>query len=129
MARLFLFLVGINGLLAVALGAHGAHGLKDAVSEHMLITFQKGVYYQGLHTLALFGVVLLLMHFPASRWLKLSGWSFVAGIILFSGSLYLIVFSGIRSLGIITPVGGVAFLLGWLCLAIAAYRDLQTKAD
>ena len=107
----------INGFLAVALGAFAAHGLRDRLTENLLSSFQTGVQYHMYHALALFGVALLSLQFPASIALRTSGYLFVAGIILFSGSLYILSLSGIRALGAITPLGGIAFLLAWGALA------------
>lgn len=106
-------LAGINGFLAVGLGAFAAHGLKDRLSPELLNTFQTGVQYHMYHALALFGVGLLAVNFPSSALLKYSGYLFLLGIILFSGSLYLLSVSGIRWLGAITPIGGVCFLAAW----------------
>jgi len=122
-SRILLMLVGLNGALVVVLGAYGAHNLKDALESGLLVTFQKGVTYQVTHTLAIFGVAVSLLHFPQSRWLKLSAAAFCLGIVLFSGSLYAIVFLGVKSMGMLTPLGGLAFIFGWLSLAWAAYWE------
>ena len=124
-SRVFLIIVGFSGLLVVALGAYGAHGLQDVIGERLLETFKKAVTYQGTHTLALFGVAVLLVNFPLSRWLKVAGWSFIIGILLFSGSLYIMVFAGVHSLGLVTPLGGVVFMFGWFSLVLAAYKDIS----
>jgi uncharacterized membrane protein YgdD (TMEM256/DUF423 family) len=121
MARRFLIIASISGMLLVMLGAFGAHFLETRLPPSHLIWWQKGVNYQGLHTLALLGVGLLgLQH--AGRALQVAGWLFVAGMLLFSGSLYLLALGGLRGLGMITPLGGLAFISGWLTLAIAAWR-------
>lgn len=122
MAKLFLLLAAANGFLAVSLGAFAAHGLKARLSAELLATFQTGVQYHMYHALALFGTGLLALHFPASSAARGAGYAFLAGIVLFSGSLYVLSLSGIRWLGAITPLGGVAFLLGWALLAWAAWR-------
>ncbi|MCF6281006.1 MAG: DUF423 domain-containing protein [Candidatus Polarisedimenticolaceae bacterium] len=116
-------MVGLSGALVVVLAAYGAHGLQG-LDDSLLITFQKGVAYQQMHTLAMFGVATLLFHLPRSYWLKMAGWGFIIGIILFSGSLYVMVFTGVRSLGLVTPLGGLAFIFGWFSLAWAAYREI-----
>ena len=121
MARLFQILGALNGFLTVALGAFGAHAIRGQVNDYHYDVFQTAVQYQGLHTLALLAVGLLALHIQ-SPWLKRAGWLFFAGIILFSGSLYLLATVGSRPLGIITPIGGLAFLLGWTCLLIAVWQ-------
>ena len=112
---------GIGAVAAgvgVALGAFGAHGLKTRVDAEMLAVFETGVRYQIYHSLALLAVGL-----AASRrqtpWLDRAGWLFLAGIVVFSGSLYVMALTGIRWLGAITPLGGLAFILGWAALAVA----------
>jgi uncharacterized membrane protein YgdD (TMEM256/DUF423 family) len=121
MSRIWLLLAALAGFSGVALGAFAAHGLKSRLSAEYLAVFQTGTHYQLIHALALFGVGLLALQRPG-RLANLAGGFFAAGIVLFSGSLYLLTLSGIRGLGIITPFGGVAFLLGWLCLALLALR-------
>lgn len=119
MPSLFIALAAINGFIAVGLGAFAAHGLKNRLPEDLLAIFQTGVQYQMYHALALFGVGLLAMQLSDSTLLRASGWAFVIGIVIFSGSLYVLSLSGVRWLGAITPIGGVAFLTGWGLLAIA----------
>ena len=121
MARLWLLLSAFAGFTGVALGAFAAHGLKGRLTPEYLAVFQTGTHYQLIHALALFGVGLLALHMPG-RLVNLAGGAFAVGILLFSGSLYLLTLSGIGKLGIITPFGGVAFLIGWLCLGLAAWR-------
>ena len=121
MLRSFLMLAAFFGFTGVALGAFAAHGLKSRLSEQYLAIFHTGVTYQLVHTLALLGVALLATQLPG-RLVTWSGVFFALGIVLFSGSLYLLTLTGISKLGIITPIGGLAFLAGWLCLGIAAGR-------
>ncbi|OPG71702.1 hypothetical protein B1219_16060 [Pseudomonas ogarae] len=121
MLRSFLMLAAFFGFTGVALGAFAAHGLKGRLSAEYLAIFHTGVTYQLVHTLALLGVALLATHIPG-RVVTWAGVSFVVGILLFSGSLYLLTLTGISKLGIITPLGGVAFLIGWVCLGLAAWR-------
>jgi uncharacterized membrane protein YgdD (TMEM256/DUF423 family) len=121
MLRSFLMLAAFFGFTGVALGAFAAHGLKNRLSADYLAVFHTGVTYQLVHTLALLGVALLATHIPG-RIVTWAGISFVVGILLFSGSLYLLTLTGISKLGIITPFGGVTFLIGWLCLGLAAWR-------
>ncbi len=122
-SRVLLIFVGLSGAMVVALGAYGAHALKGALESGLLITFQKGLNYQITHTLAIFGVAVSLLHHPQSYWLKFSAAAFCLGIISFSGSLYTIVFVGVNSMGLITPLGGLAFIVGWFSLAWAAYWE------
>jgi len=105
----------------VALGAFAAHGLKNTIAPDMLAVFETGVRYQMYHALALMLLAAIMMtgRVESARAFAIAGWSFVGGIVLFSGSLYLLAVTGITVLGAVTPIGGVAFLLGWACLAIA----------
>lgn len=116
MDRLFLALGAISAFIAVAAGAFGAHGLKNRLDAQMLAVFETGVRYQMYHAFAL-----MVVAWAAARWpgtlMTASGWLFIAGTILFSGSLYLLSLTGVRWLGAITPLGGLLFLAGWLCLA------------
>ncbi|MCU1741351.1 MULTISPECIES: DUF423 domain-containing protein [Pseudomonas] len=121
MLRGFLLLAAFFGFTGVALGAFAAHGLKDRLSAEYLAIFHTGVTYQLVHALALFGVALLATHIPG-RLVTWAGLSFAIGIILFSGSLYLLTLTGVSKLGIITPFGGLGFLIGWFCLGLAAWR-------
>lgn len=116
MTNLFLSLAAVSGFLAVAIGAFGAHGLESVLNADSMRTYQTGVQYHFYHTMALLGVGLLAMQIEPSRLLTIAGWAFVVGIVLFSGSLYILSISGIRWLGAITPLGGLAFLIGWGCL-------------
>lgn len=117
MPRNFLMLGAINAFLCVAFGAFGAHGLKQTISADMLTVYQTGVQYHFYHALGLILVGLILLHFPKSRSIALSGWLMLTGIILFSVSLYALSLTGIRGLGAITPLGGIAFLSAWALLA------------
>lgn len=119
--RLFFTLGSVLAGLAVGLGAFGAHGLRNVLSAPDLDTFEVGVRYQMYHALAL-----LAVSWASTRWesptLVAAGWLFVAGILVFSGTLYVLVLTGPRWLGAVTPVGGVAFLMGWALLAWGALR-------
>ncbi len=122
MNTLFLTVAALNGFIAVTLGAFAAHSLKASLSADMLNTFQTGVQYHMYHALALFGVGVLTLQFPFNGLLRTSGYLFLAGIIVFSGSLYALSLTGVRWLGAITPVGGVMFLAGWALLALAMFN-------
>ena len=119
MARVFLLLAALSGFTGVALGAFAAHGLRGRLPEGMLSVFQTGVQYQLWHTAALIGVGLLLLRQPDSLLFKASGGLFMLGILLFSGSLYTLTLAGWR-VGMVTPMGGLCFLLGWVCFGVAA---------
>ncbi len=121
MGRVFFILGSASAFVAVALGAFGAHSLKERLSQDMLTTFEVGVRYHMYHALALLAVA-----WAATRWpgpaVTTAGWLFLAGTVLFSGSLYALSFTGQRWLGAITPLGGAGFLLGWLFLAWGAFK-------
>lgn len=120
MSRLFLLLGALSGAISVAAGAFGAHALRSRLEPRLLEVFETAARYQMYHALALCVVAWLAANHP-SRTVSVSGWAFVAGTLLFSGSLYAMAFTGIRALGAITPLGGVAFLIGWGALALAAW--------
>jgi uncharacterized membrane protein YgdD (TMEM256/DUF423 family) len=121
MVKVFLSIASILAGLSVALGAFASHGLKDKLTDRALEIFETATRYQMYHALALLLVgVLLLQNEVAQSWLNAAGYAFIAGIILFSGSLYALSFSGVKVLGAVTPIGGVAFMVGWGCLAIGA---------
>ena len=120
MDRTFLLIGALAGFLGVGVGAFGAHGLRSRVSPEMLAVFETGARYQMYHALALLIVAAVIGRFGDSRLLVVAGWSFVAGILLFSGSLYALSLTSISTLGAVTPIGGVAFLAGWACLALFA---------
>lgn len=119
--RLFLGVGALSAGLAVAAGAFGAHGLRAHVAPEMLAVFETGARYQMYHALALIAVAWVAGR-DAARSVRVAGVAFVVGTLLFSGSLYLLALTGIRWLGAITPLGGVAFLIGWGCLAWSALR-------
>ncbi|RMQ48381.1 hypothetical protein ALQ04_03194 [Pseudomonas cichorii] len=121
MLRSFLMLAAFFGFTGVALGAFAAHGLKGRLTPEYLAIFHTGVLYQLVHALALLGVAVLAAQIPG-RLVTWAGFSFAIGIVLFSGSLYLLTLTGISKLGIVTPFGGLAFLIGWLTLGVAAWR-------
>ena len=118
----FLSLGALFGLLAVIIGAFGAHGLEASLSEHALARYHTGVEYQFYHVMALL-VLGMLPSTHSSKLIKFSGFSFVAGIILFSGSLYLYALTGITTFGMVTPIGGLALIAGWAFLLIYAFKN------
>ena len=122
MERRFFALGAMLAMIGVAAGAFGAHALKSRLTPDMLAVFEVGVRYQLVHALALLAVAWAMTRWPGRAALY-AGALFIAGIVLFSGSLYLLALTGERSLGAITPFGGVAFLAGWACLAWAAWRS------
>jgi uncharacterized membrane protein YgdD (TMEM256/DUF423 family) len=120
--RIFVLLGSLSAFLGVALGAFGAHGLKTRVTPEMLTVWQTGVQYHLVHALGLVLIGILCELMPGVSLIRNAGWMLLAGSVLFSGSLYIMVLSDIRALGMITPFGGLAFLIGWLLLAIAAWQ-------
>ena len=129
-SRLYLLVSALSGAVSVALGAFGAHGLKKVVSPEMLVVYQTGVQYQFIHSLALLALAILLL-VPATQAVKgLVKWSahfMMLGIVLFSGSLYTMTFMSVSGgfpawLGPITPIGGLAFIMGWILLMVAAFK-------
>lgn len=122
MTRIFLAIAGTFGGIAVILGAFASHALKDRLSDRALEIWETGTKYQMYHALALLLVALLISRIASdSPTLIVAGYAFIAGVVLFSGSLYALSLSGIKWLGAITPLGGVAFIIGWACLVIAAW--------
>ena len=119
--RVFVLIGSLNALLGVALGAFGAHGLTSRVTPELLAVWQTAVQYHLVHALGLLLVGILAQLLPDSAQVRQAGWALLAGVVLFSGSLYLLVLTGVRQLGAITPLGGLAFLAGWALLALAAW--------
>src|SRR5450631_4055849 len=115
MERTFILLAAILGFVGVALGAFGAHGLRGRLTPEMLAVFETGVRYQMYHVFALLIVSSAIGHLGNARLLVLAGWSFFVGILVFSGSLYALALTSTGILGAITPIGGLAFLVGWAC--------------
>lgn len=122
-AKLFLLLGSANAMLAVIIGAFGAHALKARLDESLLKIYQTGNEYHFYHALGLILVGVIAMNIPASIWLKVSGWSMFIGIILFCGSLYLLSIFNLRWMGMITPLGGLLFIIAWLSLFITIIKD------
>ncbi len=123
--RFFLQCAALSGMAAVIFGAFGAHALKDQLSPPLMQAYQTGVYYQFFHTFALLAVGILLERRGALRLLKWSGVCFTLGILLFSGSLYVLALSGIRVFGMVTPLGGLLFIVAWflMWLAVVKHRE------
>ena len=120
MDRTFMFVGALMGFVGVGLGAFGAHALKGRLSPDMLAVFETGVRYQMYHALALLATAALMSRSEGRAGL-VAGWSFTAGIVIFSGSLYALALTGVTVLGAVTPIGGLAFLIGWAALTIAAF--------
>lgn len=123
MERLFFSLASVLGGLAVALGAFGAHAMRGRIAEAMLANYETGVKYHFYHALALVAVVVAIQRWPSSNLPVIAGWAFVIGVVIFSGSLYIMAFTGLRWLGAITPIGGVSLIIGWVCLLLVAWRS------
>ena len=126
MARHILMSGALMALLGVAIGAFGAHGLKPLLSEQMLAAFETGVRYHLIHALGMLIAGLSLAHVPI-RQFRLAGWAFSLGIVLFSGSLYVMSISGVRGLGIVTPFGGLCFIVGWGLLAQGYWKTFPAN--
>ena len=124
MAKFFITLASLSGMLAVVLGAFGAHALKDKLDEYAVGIFETAVQYHFYHSFALLAVGVIALSQPQTAMLKSSGWLFLLGILVFSGSLYLLSITGVRWLGAITPLGGLAFIGGWACLAATGWKLL-----
>jgi uncharacterized membrane protein YgdD (TMEM256/DUF423 family) len=122
MASFFLMSGALAGLLSVAFGAFGAHALRARLDEYLLGVFQTGIQYQFYHSLALLVIGLLALQFPADNLLRASGALCLLGIFVFSGSLYLLVLIGLRWWGAVAPIGGLAFIAAWACLAGFAWK-------
>lgn len=120
-SRFFLISGSLSAFISIAAGAFGAHLLKTHLSAEMLSVFETAVRYQMYHALALCIVAVVIRTHPG-KWGHTAGWLFILGTVLFSGSLYVLSMTGIRWLGAITPLGGVAFLLGWVGLAMHAFK-------
>jgi uncharacterized membrane protein YgdD (TMEM256/DUF423 family) len=121
MERIFLFFGAVSGFIGVAAGAFGAHILKGRLGADMVSVFEVGVRYQLYHALALMATGWVRSKWPTGL-INAAGWFFATGTLIFSGSLYLLALSGVRGFGAVTPVGGLAFLAGWACLARAAMK-------
>ncbi len=126
MDRTLYLCAGVAGFTGVALGAFAAHGLKASLAAELLAVFETGVRYQMYHAFALFAAA-----WGFARWqgkaFSIAGFLFVAGILIFSGSLYLLALTNSRWLGAVTPLGGLAFLAGWICLTVGAWRATRTS--
>ena len=121
MERAFATLGAVSACVAVAAGAFGAHFLRERLAPTLLDAFETGVRYQMYHALALFLVAGALTRWPTAP-VRAAGWLFIAGTVVFSGSLYLLALTGVRAFGALTPVGGLAFLGGWLALAVGVWQ-------
>lgn len=121
-ASLWMTLGAVGGLLTVALGAFGAHGLKSRVDPALLANWNTAADYLGLHALALLACGLTLLHRPEAGLVNWAGWAFLVGVCLFSGSLFAMTLTGLRQLGMITPIGGVLLIIAWALLAVGAAR-------
>ena len=124
MAKLFITLASLSGMLAVCFGAFGAHALRDRLDDYLMGVFETAVQYHFYHALALLAVGVIALNQPQTVMLKSAGWLFLTGTIIFSGSLYILALTGTKWLGAITPLGGLAFVAGWACLAAAGWKLL-----
>jgi uncharacterized membrane protein YgdD (TMEM256/DUF423 family) len=120
--RLFLSIGALSAMLSVMIGAFGAHALRGRVTPDLLAVYQTGAQYHFYHSLGLLAIAAFAARFPHLVALRWSGWLMILGILLFSGSLYVLALTGVRAFGAITPLGGVSFILAWAILAVAALR-------
>ncbi|WP_242464272.1 DUF423 domain-containing protein [Thiococcus pfennigii] len=125
MARVWLVLGALGGLLSVALGAFGAHALRDHLAEGLIATWETATTYLGMHAIALLVCGLLALQRPGLGLIGAAAWTFLVGTLVFSGSLLALVLTGARAWGAVTPFGGVALLLAWGLLAVGAWRGLR----
>ena len=124
-ARTFLILGAANAALAVLLGAFGAHSLKTHFAADMMAVYQTGLQYHLFHALGLLAVGLAALHLPDSAWLRWSGWLMLAGIVIFSGSLYILSTTGWKWLGAVTPLGGLSFIVAWVLFTVAVVKSAR----
>jgi uncharacterized membrane protein YgdD (TMEM256/DUF423 family) len=124
----FLLLGAVSALIGVAAGAFGAHGLEAQLATESLAVYETGVRYQLIHAISLLFIGLAADRWPAAGWGR-AGWMFVAGTVLFCGSLYALAFTSVRAIGVVTPVGGVCFLVGWALAALAGTRSGAADGD
>ena len=122
MSKLFLILGSINAATAVFMGAIGAHSLKTIITEDMLFVFQTAVQYHFYHSLGLMIIGVLTIYFKSVKYIEIAGWIMFIGIILFSGSLYTLSITNMRWVGLITPIGGIAFIVSWVLIAITVWK-------
>jgi uncharacterized membrane protein YgdD (TMEM256/DUF423 family) len=122
MSKVFLILGSVNAATAVSMGAFGAHFLKTKIPEDMLFVFQTAVQYHFYHSLGLMVIGVLTIHIKPEKHLGIAGWIMFIGIILFSGSLYILSTTATRWVGMITPFGGIAFIVSWVFIAIAVWK-------
>lgn len=123
MAKFYLLLGSINALLVIIIGAFGAHDLKEKLTVENMAIYQTAVQYHFYHAIGLILVGLIAWHIPSSPYLRWSAWLMIMGIVLFSGSLYALSITDIRWLGMISPVGGIAFILAWLMLTVGIMKS------
>ncbi|HHF7374186.1 DUF423 domain-containing protein [Legionella bozemanae] len=121
MPKRFIAIGALSAMVATILGAFAAHHLNTQVSASQMHIFQTGVFYQFIHSLALLFVGMILCQFDA-RIIRVAGWLFFTGIFLFSGSLYLLSMLNVKAIGVVTPIGGLCLIIGWLLLAIGIYK-------
>jgi uncharacterized membrane protein YgdD (TMEM256/DUF423 family) len=127
MSKVFLILGSVNAATAVSMGAFGAHFLKTKIPEDMLFVFQTAVQYHFYHSLGLMVIGVLTIHIKPEKHLGIAGWIMFIGIILFSGSLYILSTTAARWVGMITPFGGIAFIVSWVFIAIAVWKWSATN--
>ncbi len=126
--RIILVIGCLLGALSVGLGAFGAHALKGSVGEYGMVLWERGTYYQMVHAIMIVITVLAANHFKTTQYFKVAGSLFILGVLCFSGSLYTIALTGIKTFGAVAPVGGFSFMFGWLFLALGFYHKVTTNS-
>ena len=121
--KFFFLFTGLSGLVSVIMGAFGTHGLRGRIDDNLLHAFETGVTYQLSHSLALFGVCILMQMWGSKTALQFAGFGFIIGILLFSGSLYAMALTGAKWIGPVTPIGGLALITGWTALTYAVWEN------
>ena len=121
--KFFFLFTGLSGLVSVIMGAFGTHGLRGKIDDNLLHAFETGVTYQLTHSLALFGVFILMQMWGTKTALQIAGYGFIIGILLFSGSLYALALTGVKWFGPVTPIGGLALIAGWAALTNAVWEN------
>ena len=129
LSGIFIAVAAVNGFLAVAFGAFGAHGLKGRLSDDAIAIYNTGAHYHLTHAIALLAIAAMISINGEAKLLRAAGWLFTVGMILFSGSLYALAITGTRILGAITPLGGLSFLAGWACIAAYGIKMPPPQRD
>ena len=124
--RMSVILAGLNGAIAVGLGAFAAHAMAGSDMDYARSLVEKGAHYQLIHAVALVAIAAVVRHVPDEKLLRTAAYAMLVGIVFFCGALYVIAFTGLSVFGAVAPIGGIAFIVGWLLLAVAGYRQFSS---